>query len=480
MPFARWNGSVRSIRVRLTLWNTFVLLLTVLAAFWALRLGLREVARQETDELIQEDMLELSYQFEQLWPDKVAIEAVMNRKALAHAHRGVFIQTLDPEGRVEWSSHNTPLALQQLAAIPGEETISIDKYRVARKLFHSARIPGMRIRVGATPEPFEAHFAQLNRAMLMVGLLMVSLSPLGGFWLANRAIRPMAELIRGAEALQPTQLEQRLPVRQTNDELDQLSQTINRLLDRIAAYVEHNRQFVANAAHELRSPLAAIQTAVEVTGAAERTPEEYQELLDEVSEACSHLSFLVNQLLLLAESDTVGLQGCDEPVALDQVVRRSVEIFRAAAEDQAVTLTATVAPDVWVSGAAQHLRQVLNNLIDNCLKYTPAGGEVQVSLSRDDARQQAVLRVSDTGVGISVRDLPHIFEPFYRGDRARSRGAKQSGTGLGLSICQAIVREHGGTIEVASQVNQGTAFTVRFPAWYGARPELKTAATLPS
>ncbi|MBX7168855.1 MAG: HAMP domain-containing histidine kinase [Pirellulales bacterium] len=459
-------AKLESIRIRLTLWNTGVLLLTVLVALWTLRWGLWQVARAETDELIQDDIGELSLQFERLWPDMTAILEVMNRKAIAHAHRGVFMQVLGPDGRVTWNSASTPTALRNRGrtGIPGEYTISIGKYRVARRQLGSASMPPMRIRVGATPEPFEAHFAQLNRAMLMVGLLMVSLSPLGGFWLANRAIRPMAELIRGAEALQPTQLEQRLPVRQTNDELDQLSQTINRLLDRIAAYVEHNRQFVANAAHELRSPLAAIQTAVEVTGAAERTPEEYQELLDEVSEACSHLSFLVNQLLLLAESDTVGLQGCDEPVALDQVVRRSVEIFRAAAEDQAVTLTATVAPDVWVSGAAQHLRQVLNNLIDNCLKYTPAGGEVQVSLSRDDARQQAVLRVSDTGVGISVRDLPHIFEPFYRGDRARSRGAKQSGTGLGLSICQAIVREHGGTIEVASQVNQGTAFTIQFPA----------------
>lgn len=461
MPSVRLSSAVRSIRFRLTLWNAAVLLVTVIAAFIAVRAGLRGAMEQEANQLLDEDLNEVSLQFDKFAPDMETVRSELNLKAEGHAPRGLFVQLFTADGKNIFNTEDTPRAIQNLPLFPAQR--SVDQHRLAQMEIDARGAGKLWIRVGSSMALYETHLNQLTRAMLVVGMLLVWLSPLGGYWLADRAIRPMAELIHTADHLQPTNLQQRLPVQGTGDELDQLSKTINRLLDRIADYLDRNRQFIANAAHELRSPLAAIQTSVEVALSGDRSPAEYQELLYEVTESCGDLSALVNQLLLLAESDTVGFQRCDEAVPLDAVVKKSVEIFRGAAEEQQVELIANIQPGLWVRGAPHHLRQVLNNLIDNSLKFTPAGGEVRVDLKDDLAHRQIVLTIADTGTGIAATHLPHIFERFYRGDKSRSRDRRHRGNGLGLSICESIVREHGGTIAVASTPGEGTTFTVRFP-----------------
>src|SRR5262249_25090465 len=150
----------------------------------------------------------------------------------------------------------------------------------------------------------EEDISKLTQLMLIVGTILLIAAPLGGYWLAGRATQPLGEIIRTATNLHPSQLEERLPLRPTGDELDQLSATSNSLLDRIAAYLERNREFTANAAHDLRSPLAAIRSAVEVALNAPRSSQEYQDLLCDIVEQISDLSLLVNQLLLLAETDS--------------------------------------------------------------------------------------------------------------------------------------------------------------------------------
>jgi heavy metal sensor kinase len=295
----------------------------------------------------------------------------------------------------------------------------------------------------------------------MVGLVIAIIAPLGGYWLAGRATQPLAEIIQTAARLRPSDMRKRLRVRGTGDELDQLSLTINRLSDRIGNYLDRHREFIANAAHELRSPLAAIQSSVEVALGSDRSPTEYKELLDSIMTECQQLAKLVNQLLQLAENDAGQLELPNEPVRLDEALERSMDMFRAVAEDRGIRLRTAELDPAPVPGDLTRLRQVVNNLVDNAIKYTPAGGEVTVSLRRIPERMLVELCVADTGPGIAPEDLPHVFERFYRASRARTR--REQGTGLGLSICQSIVQAHGGQIRVARTGPDGTTFVVLLP-----------------
>ena len=325
-------------------------------------------------------------------------------------------------------------------------------------------MPAFAVRVGSSLKPVEEDVAKLTGLTTYAGVALLFLAPLGGYWLSGRATHPLARIITTAARLRPSHMEERLPIRGSGDELDKLSQTINRFLDLIADYLERNREFVANAAHELRSPLAAIQSSVDVTLNTNRSVEEYEDLLGEIAGECGQLSVLINQLLLLAETDTARFVLESQPVALDGLVERSVDMFRGAAEERGIQLIAECTPDTLVNGDADRLRQVVNNLIDNSLKFTPRGGTVRVEVQPQPALRQVVLRVADTGLGIDPVDLPHVFERFYRGDKSRQREQAVHGNGLGLSICKSIVQAHGGDIQAYSTPGKGATFSIRLPA----------------
>jgi signal transduction histidine kinase len=254
-----------------------------------------------------------------------------------------------------------------------------------------------------------------------------------------------------------------LKVRGTGDELDQLSETFNRLLDRIGNYLQERRDFLANSAHELRTPLAAIRSSIEVALTGGRTTEEYKELLTEIIEESASLELLVNQLLLLAETETERLKVDKQQVPFNELVEKAMDMFGGVAEFREIRLVCPALPVVLTHGNQQHLRQVIYNLLDNALKFTPAGGRVNVELRFNDCDNTIVFAVRDTGPGIPADELPHVFDRFFQGHRPRIGTAEKRGTGLGLSICHAIVLAHGGTIEVDSKVGHGTCFTVRLP-----------------
>jgi signal transduction histidine kinase len=264
--------------------------------------------------------------------------------------------------------------------------------------------------------------------------------------------------------MRPSRLNERLPIRGAGDELDQLSREINHFLDQIAGYLERHREFIGNAAHELRSPLTAIQISVDLALSKNRSPEEYQDLLCTLSDECEELRVLVNQLLTLAENDAVGLERPADAARLDELVAKSLEVFTAVAEDREITLRADVQDAVIVAGDAARLRQVMTNLLDNALKFTPPSGEVTVTLQIDAGHRCAVLTVGDTGIGIPPDELPRIFDRFYQVDKSHQRRG-QHGNGLGLSIVQSIVQLHAGDVAVESEPSRGTTFRVTLPLW---------------
>lgn len=476
MRSKRLNINFRSLRFRLLVWNTAVVVLIVIVTLLAVREGLRLTLIRELDEVLKEDALEIRLAVEQLYPRWDLIQQEINRKAVGHAHRELFVQVFDASARPMSSSSNVPREADQLGKAVTARTLPGGAFRIASDELNKPTLPRLRIRVGSTLRFVREDVAKLSRMSVWVAIAIVPLASWGGWWLAGRAIKPIAHISGTAARLRPARLDERLPIRPTGDELEQLSRTINDLLDRIAAYLAQNREFIANAAHELRSPLAAIQSSVEVTLNADRRIDEYQELLYEIVEECSSLAGLVNQLLLLAESDGPALVN-REAVRLDQLVNRSLDMFRGVAEERNIDLRASRLDPVTVRGDATSLWQVVNNLVDNALKFSHPGGHVSVDVHEDRPEGPALIRVTDDGCGIAPQDLPHVFERFFQGDRSRQRQFATRGSGLGLSICQAIVDAHGGSITVTSTVNQGTQFTVVLPALFaeGVKPTVAAA-----
>lgn len=453
-----------TLRFRLTVWNTAVVLLMALVTLWGSREGLRLILWQEADSQLVEDAREIQDTYEQLYPDVGAIRDEFTLKAKSHKHRGLHIRIFDADNKVDWTSPNAPpVAFPTRFFSSGLTPVTAGHYRLVHVRPSKPGMPPVTIRIGTSFEPLEADVAQISQLLVLVGVVALLISPLGGYWLAGRATRPIAQIIDTTNRLHPTSLGERLALRGTRDELDRLSETINGFLDRIAIYIEQNREFTANAAHELRSPLAAIQSSLEVALNSDRSVDEYKELLADVLDECEALRVLVNQLLLLSESDAGCAPAGREPVQFDLIVARACDMFLGVAETAGVTLLVKQLDACPVMGDAGRLRQVVNNLIDNAIKYTRAGGQVTVRLIADIPGRAVHLVVQDTGVGIPPADLPHVFDRFFRGDKARPRGRLGRGTGLGLAICRSIVAGHQGQITVDSTVNRGTTMTVDLP-----------------
>ncbi len=468
MPWLkRVSRSLRTIRVRLTIWNSMVVFLAVLIALIAVRERLRFSLLTETDHVLNDEVKELILAVERCYPDLEQIRIELEQKAHSHRDRGWHVRWMNANRETLWvgpPEHSPPEPLEQeVGLLSGGAIWASDQFRAVERQVSTPGIPSYYLRVGTKTAFITQDVFKLTELLAPVGLALLFLAPLGGFLLADRTIAPVQQIIATTERLRPSQLNERLEVRGVGDELDQLAVKINHFLDEIADHLRRKRDFVANAAHELRSPVTAIQSSVEVALQHERTPAEYEELLILISDECRHLGQLVSQLLQLAEAQSEVLRLSFAPVRLDEIVQRTVEMFGPVAEERGITLTGQADQPVAILGNRQQLRQVVTNLVDNAVKFTPSGGRVNVQVEADPHLHRGRLTVCDTGVGIPEEHLPRIFERFYQVGKARDRGAEARGNGLGLSICQAIVDQHQGTIKVESTPNQGSTFTMTFP-----------------
>jgi len=454
-----------SLRFRLTFWNSVVFWIAIILVLAGVRISMRIALNHEADSQLLEDAEEIRLLISDLYPEESQIKDELRIKTQTHKHRDLFIQLRTLKGEVVWESDGTPrIEFPPPVDDPRKAQFRSGEWHIVhRRIPKESKAHDWSIVIGATLRSVENEVQQLTQTILAVGAFAFLITPLGGYWLAGRATRPLTEIMDTTSRLHPANLDERLPLRGTRDELDRLSATINGFLDRIAGFLERNREFTAHAAHELRSPLAAIQSSIEVALTTDRDPEQYKEMLAEILDECASLTKLVNQLLVLAETDA-GIETVKkQDLNLQQLVQRSCEMFRGAAEVKGVNLVTDSPEPVWIQGDPQRLRQVINNLIDNALKFTPEGKIVRVELRSGNNGYPAVLRVKDQGMGIPANELAHIFERFYTVDRSRSRGTGSHGSGLGLSICQSIVTAHSGKIEVTSEVGKGTTFEVTLP-----------------
>jgi len=288
-------------------------------------------------------------------------------------------------------------------------------------------------------------------AVLVVGLL-------GGWWVSSRALRPIGVISATATRIATGDLSQRIPSEEAESELGQLAQTLNHMFERLQASFARQVQFTADASHELRTPVAVVLTQTQTALARERSAEEYRESLEACQRAAQRMRSLIEALLTLARLDCAEAPPPFVPCELDTITREAVELLRPLAQDRAIGLELELAPAPCVGNPGQ-LAQVVTNLVSNAICYNHPGGSVRAAVAAQNG--QAVLSVSDTGMGIALEDLPHLFERFYRADKARS--AAQGHTGLGLAITKAVVEAHRGKITVESTHEKGSLFKVYFP-----------------
>lgn len=459
---ASWN----TLRVRLTLWNTVAVLAMAAAVLFTVRIGARAALLHEADTVLRGEMNEIDLAVRRLRPDTDAVVEVLRRKADSHESRGWFTQLLTEDGRTVWRSDGCPeiVASAPLTATDRDEIeVQVGNWRYLRRRLRFPDGDPIRVRIGMSTISIETGTDGIMKLLVPVGLTLAILTPFMGWWLAGRATQPVGNMLRTAADLRPTRLSERLPVRGTGDELDRLAETINALLDQVAEHVEGQERFVADAAHELRGPLAAVRSSLEVALSQDRDSAEYRDTLCEVLEETNNLSRLANDLLLLAESSEVSVTGRMASVDLSEVARRTAAMFAGVAEERGITIDTESDGGLPMTADATKLRRLVGNLIDNAVRFTPGGGKVAIRIGRDEMAREAVLTVRDTGRGISGEHLPMVFERFYKADAARPREETGRSGGLGLAICRAIVEAHRGRITIESDLGRGTTVTCRLP-----------------
>ncbi len=289
---------------------------------------------------------------------------------------------------------------------------------------------------------------------------VVSLAVGGGYWLMRRSLSPIDEITRRAEGITSTNLSERLPVIQTGDELERLSIALNRMISRLEDAFEHINRFSADASHELRTPLTILQLELEGIVQNHRANPALTDQVGSALEEAQRMSRIVENLLTISRMDAGEVRMDKAVLDLGELALATADAMKLIAEEKSIDLRTRAATDVWVEGDRTRLQQVVANLIDNAIKYTQNGGWVEINVRREGGL--AVLEVADNGTGIPAEALPHVFERFYRADKARSRTL--GGAGLGLSIAKAICAAHGAEITVTSREGRGSTFRVEMGA----------------
>jgi two-component system OmpR family sensor kinase len=478
-----------SMRSRLTLWYTGVLALVLIIFAAATYAYIARAARERTDQSLADTTSSLASNFaaesndEDQSGDDAALEVTRDfqfndRQALIFDEAGRVAAASDPpavtRGDHPWPSIATLSqslsGLLEAAARSGRAFATIPAQREGIRAFASfVRSRGKSYTVVVAyslHEQMEA-LEQVRRAFYIAVPLALTLASLGGYFLARKSLAPVVAIGDRAARIGASNLNERLPVPNARNELGRLAQIFNELLARLDASFEQQRRFMADASHELRTPVAIVCGESEVALLRQaRSPEEYRESLTIVHDEGRRLTRVVEDLFMLARADAGQYQFNSTTFYMDETVGECVRAVRSLAAQHGLELHYRHTEDeLLFRGDEELIQRMILNLLDNAIKYTPAGGHVRVDLGRADAFYE--LKITDTGTGIPVEAQPHIFERFYRVDEARSRNGETGGTsgaGLGLSIAAWSARMHGGHIALDRSDKTGSTFVVILPS----------------
>ena len=294
---------------------------------------------------------------------------------------------------------------------------------------------------------------------LSMSVVILAVIGLTGALLARRALRPIDQMVSRARRIGEANLADRLPHPGTADEIGRLVETLNEMLGRLERSFEVRRMFSADASHELRSPVSRLRAELEVALRRPRQAAEYEEALRSCLDEVERVQGMIEELLELAHLETTDDAERPEPVAVTDLVAAALFAVQPRAESQGVAIVAEAVPDVLVNAAPVAAKVALTNILDNAVKFSPAGARVRVAVTA--AHDEAVIAVSDAGPGVSPEEAERLFEPFYRGKASHATGA--AGVGLGLAISRVLVQRQGGRISLNGSGPEGATFSVHLP-----------------
>ncbi len=463
--------NTRSLRFRITAWYAGLLAGTLLVFGASVYLGLKRYLDWTLQRTLVAECRTVATQLLSQLPAKdTAWLATEIDEAYAPEVNGLFIRVV-----------HQPAGVVYLSGAPKDGTF--DPWRIpfpsdkemdgSRKLQFGS---GNRLLINSmtltTPDgnrfivesgaPYHQIEVVLHGLLLTFAIYMpfvVSLAVAGGYWLMRRSLQPVDEITKRAEGITSTNLSERLPVIRSGDELERLSVSLNRMIERLDNAFDHINRFSADASHELRTPLTILQLELEGIAQNHRRDPALGDHIGSALEETHRMSRIVESLLTISRLDAGEVKMDKSHLDLGELTASTASEMKLLAEEKSIGLRIHAESGVQVVGDRIRLQQVIVNLIDNSIKYTPVGGMIEVRVSREGI--SAVLEVSDNGLGIPAHALPHVFERFYRADKARSRAS--GGAGLGLSIVKAICAAHNGDIKVSSQEGRGSSFRVELP-----------------
>ena len=474
---------LESVRARLALWHTAVLgaLLVALAA--ASYLLLARALDRRTDRYLAETAsafdAELVAERADEATDSAAVEATVRELRFRDLRTAVYtpagaLLTASPPAVLEDDGRGAELAALDLRAL-GRRLPALGSSGTAflhlpgpaggfRAFTAPAYLGGASYRVAIVQSRRgeTETLAAARRGFLIVLPVVLLLAWAGGYLLARRSLRPVVEMSRHAARIGATSLHERLPVGVAGDELGQLAVAFNDLLSRLDRAFEQQRRFMADASHELRTPVAIVRGEAEIALARDdRTGEEYRESLRVLRDEGTRLSAIVDDLFLLARADAGQMPLRPADLYLDELVTEAARAARSLAAARGVALTCAPAPETPYHGDEALLQRLILNLLDNAIKFTPRGGAVHVALAREVDGYRITVR--DTGGGVAPEARTRIFDRFWRGNGAASGEEREGGAGLGLAIARWVAEAHAGAIELADSSPAGSTFAVRLP-----------------
>ncbi|MGH8532458.1 MAG: ATP-binding protein [Gammaproteobacteria bacterium] len=464
--FSKTRRSLRhTLALRLTIWYAGIFAASSILAFTLVYASVVAVVQERTDEDLEEDIEELASLMQSGGLDRVKAEITADTEGSGASQ--AFFRLWAPDGREifatnlsSWPGLGKPL--QVLAKVDSADepilaTLALPRRADKVRIVYGTIAPGLVLEIGESLEEDEELIAALLGGFLITLAAVTMLGGPIGWFMARRALRGVQEVTRTATEIANGALDRRVAVRSQGDELDTLARTFNTMVDRIQALVIGMREMTDNLAHDLRSPLGRIRASAELSLTSGGSKAEAEAMAAATTEECDRLLEIINTTLDIAEAQSGAAKLKLTDIDLVELVHDALELFQPIAEDTQITITADLPDHCRIQGDRQRLQRVVANLLDNGLKYTPAGGRVTIKLVAEGER--VTLSIEDTGIGISSNESARIFERFYRCDRSRSK----PGNGLGLSLALAFVRAHGGDITVNSTPGQGSTFTVVLP-----------------